>query len=79
MIPNDLELKRTFDECVNKRRHLESRWEEYAGWTLPYMYPTEAYTDTDELQNDFQAVGAQAVNHLTNKICLLYTSDAADE
>ena len=53
MIPNDLELQHAFDMAYNERSHLDHRWEEYAGWTLPYMYPTEAYNDTDELQNDF--------------------------
>lgn len=54
------------------RRHgLEKRWEQYAGFTLPRLFTDENWNeDTDELAHDWQAVGAQAVNHLTNKVML---------
>lgn len=54
------------------RRHgLEKRWEAYAAFTLPRLFTDENWDeDTDELAHDWQAVGAQAVNHLTNKVML---------
>lgn len=56
------------DSC---RRSLLTRWEAYSIYTLPYVCPDENYQqNTDELTHDFQAVGAQAVNSLANKIML---------
>ncbi len=47
------------------------RCELYASYTLPKLcLPTNYKQDTDELSHDFQAVGAQSVNHLANKIML---------
>ena len=63
------ELKADFESAVSKRSYLESRWEDYAGWTLPYLYPAQDEDGTRaEMQNDYQSVGAQAVNNLGNKI-----------
>lgn len=54
-----------------RRRGLEKRWEQYAAFTLPRLFTSENWDeDTDELSHDWQAVGAQAVNHLTNKVML---------
>ena len=54
-----------------RRRGLEKRWEQYAAFTLPRLFTSENWDeDTDELAHDWQAVGAQAVNHLTNKVML---------
>ena len=63
-------LKSKFDQGVAARSHLESRWEDYAGWTLPYVFPRLEYGSIPEMQNDYQALGAQAVNHLANKIVM---------
>ncbi len=65
----ECELKVAFDDNVNKRGTQEQQWEDYAGWTLPYLYPEDDSTGT-EMQHDFQALGAQAVNHLANKIVM---------
>lgn len=60
-----------FDELDGKRRGLISRCETYARYTLPKIcLPTGYEQDSYELSHDFQAVGAQAVNHLSNKIIL---------
>jgi len=62
-------IKMTFDKLMNARSSLNSRFEDYAGWTLPYLYPLdELDADNTELQHDYQSVGAQATNHLANKI-----------
>lgn len=55
----------------NKRSSLKTRLEHYAGLTLPYLFPPERYQYGDyELRLDHHSVGAQAVNHLANKIVL---------
>lgn len=58
-------------ELDGQRRSLLNRWEAYSIYTLPYVCPDENYQqNTDEMTHDFQAVGAQAVNSLANKIML---------
>ncbi len=58
-------------ELDGSRRSMVTRWEAYSTYTLPYICPDENYQqDTDEMTHDFQAVGAQAVNSLANKIML---------
>lgn len=53
------------------RSSMLDRLETYAGWTLPVIFPDENYDQrTDELADDFQSLGAQLVNHLSNKIML---------
>jgi hypothetical protein len=54
-----------------KRSGLKRRFEEYALWTLPRLFTVEGYNEnTGELPYDYQSVGAQAVNHLANKLML---------
>jgi hypothetical protein len=63
------ELKTLFDQQVSERGTQEQRWEDYAGWTLPYLFTRDTAND-QEMQHDYQALGAQAVNHLSNKIVM---------
>jgi len=54
-----------------QRRSFLQRCINYASYTLPKICPPTGYKqDSDELSHDFQAVGAQSVNHLANKIML---------
>jgi hypothetical protein len=54
-----------------QRQGFLNRCQKYAGFTIPKLCPPTGYDqNTTELQHDFQAVGAQAVNHLANKIML---------
>lgn len=58
-------------ELDAKRTGLITRCERYAELTLPHICPKDGYnTGTDELQYDYQSVGAQAVNNLVNKMML---------
>ena len=58
-------------QLEGSRQGFVDRCERYAAYTLPKIcLPDEYQQDNDELQHDFQSVGAQAVNHLTNKIML---------
>ena len=67
---SECELAQLFDKYVGERSYLEHRWQDYAGWTLPYLFPHEEYESTTEMQLDFQSLGAQCVNHLANKIAM---------
>ena len=78
MTPEELEAKHLTGEFKLRgdflkndelRDTLITRCEQYAGWTLPYLFPDENYT-SEELQYDYQSVGAQAVIHLANKVMM---------
>ena len=66
----ETELKQQFEYLIGERSYLEHRWEDYAGWTLPFLFPHEEYYSTTEAQHDFHSLGAQALNHLSNKIAV---------
>lgn len=54
-----------------KRRGFITRCEEYAGYTLRKVCLPDNYDSNNaELKHDNQAVGAQATNHLANKLML---------
>lgn len=60
-----------FDELDGKRGGFIRRCEQYARYTLPKICLPQGYEqNSHELSHDYQAVGAQAVNHLANKIIL---------
>lgn len=63
-------LKLEFQKSDAARNEILERCERYAGWTLPNLFPNDPLMETDELQNDYQSVGAQAVTNLANKIML---------
>ena len=47
------------------------RSERYSAYTLPKILPPQGYNqNSNDLQHDYQSVGAQAVNHLANKLML---------
>lgn len=58
-------------ELDTKRRMLLTRWERYASYTVPRVCLPQAYNEKSyELKHDWQAIGAQAVNHVVNKLML---------
>ena len=63
-----VELKNVWDRLYGERTHLHDRWIDYAGWTIPSIYSNESDDSTTEMQHDYQALGAQLVNHLSNKL-----------
>jgi len=65
-----LSLQSEFDRLVSKRSYKEQDWRDYAGWTLPYLYPLDESESHTEMQHDYQSVGAQATNHLANKLAM---------
>lgn len=46
------------------------RAEQYARWTLSHVFPPENYNGELSLDRDWDSVGAQAANHLSNKLML---------
>jgi hypothetical protein len=67
------ELKVLFEQSVADRGTQEANWQDYAGWTLPALYPQEDSTDSNnqQFQHDYQSLGAQAVNHLANRMTMV--------
>lgn len=60
-----------WQQLDGKRRGLLRRCEVYAGYTLPKIcLPDDFHQNSEQMSHDFQAVGAQAVNHLSNKMML---------
>lgn len=58
-------------ELDGERQGLIRRCESYAMFTIPKLCLPQGYNqNNDELQHDYQAVGAQCVNHLSNKLML---------
>lgn len=67
---NDFRLKGEFLGSDYAREETLTRCERYAGWTLPNIFPDDPLMEYDEMQNDYQSVGAQAVTNLANKIMM---------
>lgn len=60
-----------FQQLDGLRRGFLKRCEIYAGYTLPKIcLPDDFNQQSEQMSHDFQAVGAQAVNHLSNKLML---------
>lgn len=58
-------------ELNGKRQGFITRCEQYAEYTLPKICLRDGYEQANiELQHDWQALGAQGVNHLSNKLVL---------
>lgn len=73
-IPAKGTLKNRWTELDNARSALKTRCEEYAGWTLPYIFPQENQRD-QEIQGPLDSIGARAVNSHSNRVVdTLFTS-----
>jgi len=60
-----------WSQLDGKRRGFIARCEQYASLTLPKLCTPQGYNqNSQELTHDYQSVGAQAVNHLANKLML---------
>ncbi len=70
LLNGDYKLKALFEQLDGERSSMIARCEKYAGWTLPSVFPLDTHNDNDELQYDFQSVGAKAVTHLANKVMM---------
>ena len=62
-------LQNRWDHLDAKKTGFITRSEQYAKWTLPYLFPENTGTaDTSERQLSNDSIGARAVNHLSNKV-----------
>ena len=68
MTDSPTELALQFAKLDGARSCKSSRWEDFASWTLPYVYAPYDDNPGDVHDYDYQSVGAQATNHLANKI-----------
>ena len=60
-----------FVSLDGQRNGILRRVEQYAKWTIPKVFPDKTYSqDTWALTQDFQSLGAQAVNNLCNRLML---------
>ena len=62
------DLVQRWSHLDGKKGSLKTLCEEYAKWTLPYVFVPTGTNINTELQNSKDSIGAQAVNHLSNKI-----------
>lgn len=61
-------LQNRWDQLDGKKSGFKTRSEQYARWTLPFLFPMTGTTNGSELQLSNDSIGARAVNHLSNKV-----------
>lgn len=66
--PREGTLQQEWTKFDNDRTALNKRCEEYAAWTLPYIFQEKHIREDDETRQSLVTIGARAVNHLANKI-----------
>jgi hypothetical protein len=65
------QLQGIWTQMSAEREPVIRRAEEYASLTLPKLMPPDGYDKEDtDLAHDYQSMGAQAVNNLTNRMML---------
>ena len=69
-LSDDFVLRAEFLAGDCSREETLTRCERYAGWTIPSVFPDAPLMEYDEMQLDYQSVGAQAVTNLSNKIMM---------
>lgn len=62
--------KRCWEVLNAMKNTVVRRAERYASWTIPSLCPPDGFTEQTELQNDYQSVGAECVNSLSNRLVL---------
>jgi len=63
--------EQAWESLADLRRPLLTRCEKYSALTLPTLITPPGYNEQlEELQTDYQSVGAQGVNNLANKLML---------
>lgn len=62
-------LHQRWQTLDQKKTAMYSRCEDYAMWTLPYVFPVLGVKDTEQ-QGPVDSTGARAVNNLSNKLVM---------
>lgn len=63
------QLQKRWQTLDNKKTAMYRRCEDYALWTLPYVFPILGVKDTEQ-QGPVDSTGARAVNNLSNKLIM---------
>lgn len=53
---------------IGDKTSILTNCEKYASWTLPYLFPEDNLSKSVELPIEIDSIGAQGVNHLSNRI-----------
>ena len=69
-LSGEFKLRQEFLSSDYNREETLNRCERYAGWTIPTVFPEDPLMEYDEMQTDYQSVGAQAVTNLANKLMM---------
>ena len=69
-LSNEFVLRQEFQTSDYARENTITRCEKYASWTIPTAFTDTPVMEYDEMQLDYQSVGAQAVTNLSNKIMM---------
>ncbi|WWO60252.1 connector protein [Xanthomonas phage SB3] len=68
---NRTTARQRWDKLDGERKGLLYRCEKYSMWTIPKICPPEHYDqNTESLTHDFQSLGSQCVNHLSNRLTI---------
>ena len=63
--------KQRYSKLKQHREHFLDRAEECSELTIPSLIQADGFTDSSDLYNPFQSVGARGVNNLASKLLLL--------
>ena len=63
--------KERYEKLKEKREQYLDRARECSELTIPSLIPDEGFTNSSDLYNPFQSVGARGVNNLASKLLLL--------
>ena len=63
--------KQRYSKLKQHREHFLDRAEECSELTIPSLIQPDGFTDSSDLYNPFQSVGARGVNNLASKLLLL--------
>lgn len=69
-LTGEFKLKSEFQASHYAREETLTRAERYAGFTLPSIFPEDPLMEYDEMQLDFQSIGAQLTTNLANKMMM---------
>ena len=63
--------RQRYSKLKQHREHFLDRAEECSEITIPSLIQPDGFTDSSDLYNPFQSVGARGVNNLASKLLLL--------
>lgn len=67
---NEKTLAQRWQTLDQKKSVLYSRAEDYALWTLPYIFPKQSHNKDSEMNGPMDSIGPRAVNNAANKLVM---------